>query len=66
MIDPKVKEFVEATNYRGMLRRQRFAPLGSKFFTMDKDTWEYWTEQFNAKRAATGDNGVADSKAIGW
>jgi len=66
MIDPKVKEFVETASYESMLRLVRYAPVGTEFFTMDDETFAYWNEQFAAKRAATGDNGVSASKAIGW
>ena len=66
MIDPKVKAFCENADYEAMLRKQRHGPAGDPFFQMNEETWAHWTQQFNAKRAATGDNGVGASKRIGW
>jgi hypothetical protein len=66
MIREDVKKFVEGATYCQMLSKQRFCPAGDPFFQMDDETWTYWKEQFNIKRAATGDNGVSDSKALGW
>lgn len=54
-------------SYEQMLRKQRFAPIGDPFFHSDNtQVTGLWTEQFNLKREATGDNGVAASKSVGW
>jgi hypothetical protein len=67
MTNEEMMEWIRNASYAQMLAKQRFAPVGDPFFCTDnKQVCAFWDEQFKAKRAATGDNGVSASKAIGW
>ncbi len=62
----KNKEHIDAMSLEGLLRHNRFAPVGDPWFL--DETGKYWLERMNELRAAPGgqDQWVAASKSIGW
>lgn len=64
MTDEEMKEWVDSQDYAGILRWWRFAPPGDSFF--QGEMGKYYSEQMQAKKDLTPDNGVSASKRIDW
>ncbi len=58
------KQWIDAQDYGGLLRRWRFAPAGDLIF--QGEAGEYYANAMREKRALTPDNGVSASKQVGW
>ena len=58
------KDWIDAQDYGGLLRRWRFAPAGDPIF--QGEAGEYYANAMREKRALTPDNGVNASKQVGW
>ena len=60
----KHKNWIDAQDYEGLLRRWRFALAGDAIF--EGEAGEYYANAMREKRALTQDNGVSASKRVGW
>ena len=63
-LTPENKAHIDSLSYYGLLSHWRFAPVGDPWF--EGETGEYWSKRLSEKRQETSDNGVSDSKALGW
>ena len=60
-----MRAWIDQASYVDLLRKWRFAPVGSPFF--QGELGRYYAERMAEKRAAAGDaEHVRASKAIGW
>ena len=65
MTDDEMRCWIDQASYEELLRRWRFAPIGSPFF--QDDVGRYYAARMAEKRAAEGDAAhVRASKTIGW
>ena len=64
-MNKKDKEWIDNASYEDLLRKQRFAPLGDKFF-LRGELSDYFYKQIYKLRDADPNGAVAASKRIGW
>ena len=64
MTEKEMRDWIDNSTYKVLLRKWRFAPFGSEFFS--GDVGDYYVEVMEKKKSELPDNGVAVSKQIGW
>ena len=65
MTKEKMKEWIDKADYRSLLRKWRFAPVGDPFF--QGDIGDYYSNVMARKRSEVGhEEAVRASKTIGW
>jgi len=65
-LTPKNKAHIDALDYRALLYRWRFLPVGDPWF--QGETGEYWAQRMWTMRAEPGgaERHVSASTSIGW
>ncbi len=63
-LTPENKDYIDSLNYEQLLRHNRFAPCGDKWF--QGDTGTYWLSRMAELKAKDPDGAVHASKSIGW
>jgi len=65
MNEKQMKEWIDSATYEQLLRRWRFAPIGSPWF--QGKVGDYYSKvMFHKKEQVSGGAAVAASKAVGW
>jgi len=57
------KEYIDSLDYEELLRKWRFAPVGTPMF--QGETGDYWAKRMQELREGGADH-VGASKRIGW
>ncbi|MDD4352697.1 MAG: hypothetical protein PHU71_07035 [Candidatus Gracilibacteria bacterium] len=65
MIDPKVKDMINAMTYGEMLRLWRFSPIGDPMFEGELGSY-FQDVMVEKKRLLSNNEQVSISKMIGW
>lgn len=65
MTNAEMKEWIDNASYEELLMKNRFAPIGDKFFA--GEIGKYYMSAMNQKKEMVGqENAVKASKKIGW
>ena len=65
MTEQEMMDWIDNQDYESLLRKWRHAPSGDPLFVGGEVT-KHYVKRMNKLREATGDNGVAASKNVGW
>ncbi len=63
-MDQEIKDWIDKASYEDLLRKWRFAPVGSPFFVGEEGN--YYSKIMADKKAVDHNEAVRASKTIGW